>query len=126
MNTIEIIYDVNINTHRVRLGLLDSLIELDVNEELLNIDYNSSLFDIWFENFIQNHIVNQIKLTSTLFNNSLSNEEDICIICLENFKLNDHVCHLKCKHLYHYSCINTWIETNYNNKTCPTCRHNLS
>jgi|LauGreDrversion4_2_1035121.scaffolds.fasta_scaffold00284_43 hypothetical protein len=42
-----------------------------------------------------------------------------CVICIENIKYFDRVIITKCKHVFHYDCITTWIR---NMKTCPTCR----
>jgi hypothetical protein len=48
-----------------------------------------------------------------------SNEEVNCSICLENFKLNDNVIKLPCKHEFHPECLNGWLK---NKSTCPMCR----
>lgn len=43
-----------------------------------------------------------------------------CGICLDEFQLNDKLLCLKCKHIFHYSCVHKWL-TNGSNR-CPSCR----
>lgn len=42
-----------------------------------------------------------------------------CGICLENFKEQEVAKQLGCKHIYHETCISTWLNTH---PTCPSCR----
>ena len=42
-----------------------------------------------------------------------------CVICLENFKLNEQICKLNCNHLFHIDCIEPWLNEK---KNCPICR----
>lgn len=42
-----------------------------------------------------------------------------CVICLTNYKEKDTVTRLPCSHLYHLSCITTWMSVRLN---CPLCR----
>ena len=42
-----------------------------------------------------------------------------CSICLIDFENNDEVVLLKCKHLFHHSCIIEWA---HHKKDCPNCR----
>ena len=46
-------------------------------------------------------------------------ENDECVVCLDNISLLDKVKIDSCGHLFHRSCILTWFTFNY---TCPTCR----
>lgn len=46
----------------------------------------------------------------------------ICMICLEQFTNDAIVCQFDCKHIYHYTCIKKWIETDVPNATCPNCK----
>jgi len=48
------------------------------------------------------------------------NTESNCNICLDEMKKNQKVIKLPCNHLYHYKCINKYLEK-YNYK-CPCCR----
>lgn len=49
--------------------------------------------------------------------------EDNCSICMENFKENNCVIKLDCGHIFHKSCLNTWL---HNHKTCPVCRYDVA
>jgi hypothetical protein len=49
---------------------------------------------------------------------------DVCSICLNNYIDNDLICQIKCFHIYHKSCIDTWINSS-GNLTCPICREEL-
>ena len=50
------------------------------------------------------------------------NEEDSekCTICFDIVKLNEEVCDLKCKHVFHYVCLKNWLITAPQLK-CPNC-----
>jgi len=45
--------------------------------------------------------------------------DDICSICLEEFKYDEELKKLKCDHIFHKGCLEPWL--NKNNK-CPICR----
>ena len=45
-----------------------------------------------------------------------------CQVCFDNFKDEDKIAKLPCKHLYHKDCILPWLEKH---NTCPVCRHEL-
>ena len=47
-------------------------------------------------------------------------ENNECIICLEPMLVNDKVRILDCGHMYHYNCINKWIEKK-GKINCPLC-----
>lgn len=44
---------------------------------------------------------------------------DLCIICLENYKIGDKISILSCEHFYHKSCLNEWFNKK---EECPICR----
>ena len=49
------------------------------------------------------------------------NINDECIICLDQIKDYDYVI-LSCKHMIHYNCLETWINTKKDYvKMCPIC-----
>lgn len=50
---------------------------------------------------------------------------DICSICLCNYMENDIICQVKCLHIYHKMCMDSWIKLS-RNLTCPICREDLS
>ena len=45
-----------------------------------------------------------------------------CTICCDNINYSQIVRKLKCDHIFHYKCIDEWLETN---TKCPNCRLNL-
>ena len=53
-----------------------------------------------------------------VINKNFENNE--CIICLEPMVVNDKVKILECGHMYHYDCINKWIEKK-GEINCPLC-----
>ena len=50
-------------------------------------------------------------------------KENICAICVEEYKRGDKVFFLGCKHHYHTVCITPWLERH---AACPTCRFDLN
>jgi hypothetical protein len=45
-----------------------------------------------------------------------------CVICLDEFMKGDIVIYTKCGHVYHYSCIENWVQRK---SICPICSTNL-
>ncbi len=66
----------------------------------------------------------KMKMNKNLFNNNNKgkNEKPICCICLRTMKINDEVSLLKCQHLFHFKCLDKWIETK---EDCPICRNEI-
>ena len=52
-------------------------------------------------------------------NDSGKMESPTCCICLTQLKINEDVCRLKCKHIFHFKCIKKWCEKKW---VCPFCR----
>lgn len=48
----------------------------------------------------------------------------VCAICMEPFKLEE-VYELKCKHHYHFQCLDKWIEEKGSEATCPMDRRKI-
>ena len=46
-------------------------------------------------------------------------DNNVCVICYENFKQNDEISENPCNHKFHYDCIMEWGK--YKNE-CPCCR----
>ena len=63
----------------------------------------------------------KIKMCKDLYtkNDSGKLERPTCCICLVTMKLGDDIVLLKCQHLFHYKCLEKWIETK---EVCPFCR----
>ncbi|KAI7834149.1 hypothetical protein BX661DRAFT_129252, partial [Kickxella alabastrina] len=45
-----------------------------------------------------------------------------CGICMEEYKVEEQVMGLPCKHFYHKECIDHWLRMN---GTCPICRKGI-
>ena len=50
--------------------------------------------------------------------NNNETRENICCICLEEYKINEKICVLNCSHEFHKKCLETWL---YQSNTCPLC-----
>ena len=63
----------------------------------------------------------KIKMTKDLYtkNDGNINEIPSCCICLSPMKINQEVTLLKCQHLFHFNCLDKWIQ---NKEVCPFCR----
>lgn len=53
----------------------------------------------------------------------LNLEEEMCSICLDEYRQNDKCCHLPCQHTFHSSCIAKWLTER--SSTCPLCKTDL-
>jgi len=47
---------------------------------------------------------------------------NMCMVCMDQFKLGEYVLPLPCTHLYHSGCIFQWFE---GNNSCPVCRFKM-
>ncbi|XP_072931143.1 E3 ubiquitin-protein ligase RNF181-like [Epargyreus clarus] len=45
-----------------------------------------------------------------------------CSICLVEFKKTERAKKMPCQHIFHSTCLLTWLQQN---NTCPFCRHKL-
>ena len=63
----------------------------------------------------------KIKMCKDLYtkNDSGKIEKPTCCICLAAMKIGDDIVLLKCQHLFHFKCLEKWIETK---EVCPFCR----
>ncbi|KEH17501.1 putative transcription factor C2H2 family [Medicago truncatula] len=53
---------------------------------------------------------------------SQSQKEVDCAVCLCTMKEKEEIRVLRCEHVFHKDCFDTWIRYKYNNTTCPLCR----
>ena len=51
---------------------------------------------------------------------SFENMDAVCVICLGSYKEGQKLFLLNCGHVYHESCILTWLD---DEKCCPVCRN---
>ncbi|GLB45538.1 putative RING-like zinc finger [Lyophyllum shimeji] len=49
-----------------------------------------------------------------------SNCTERCLICLDDYQPEDDIRVMKCRHAFHQTCVDKWLETGRNN--CPACR----
>lgn len=45
---------------------------------------------------------------------------DQCLVCLEDYQPEEEVRVMKCRHVFHRTCVDEWMQKGRNN--CPTCR----
>ena len=48
--------------------------------------------------------------------------DETCSICMEKYKKKENVIQLDCDHIFHKSCLKTWL---HNHNTCPVCRYDI-
>lgn len=48
---------------------------------------------------------------------------DTCAVCLSAFEDGEEVRKLKCKHIFHKDCLDTWLQQD--SATCPLCRNKV-
>lgn len=53
-----------------------------------------------------------------------NNEKEKCIICLDELKINEKVCFLPCKHVFHFKCLKLYFYDNLCS-VCPLCKYDL-
>ena len=70
-------------------------------------------------NDIKQYLPEPIKIDEKQLKKINDSSDDNCIICLDNFKLNDEILYLPCMHLYHKECIIKWF---LKEDICPLCR----
>ena len=51
--------------------------------------------------------------------NKINEENKRCMICLDDFKINDYAMYLPCFHFYHKKCLIIWIK---GMPSCPLCK----
>lgn len=72
---------------------------------------------------IKNLLQNDLK--GIKYGTNEENNEKICTICLDEFKIDDTVSATKCQHLFHFKCISKWLNENITNLKCPNCNTNF-
>jgi len=103
--------------------------ELDADLELMSILGNNNNFNheigLMANLLIQPEKpkikLKKIKMCKDLYtkNDSGKLEKPTCCICLVPMKIGDDIVLLKCQHLFHFKCLEKWIETK---EVCPFCR----
>ncbi|KAK3128090.1 hypothetical protein QOZ80_7AG0582460 [Eleusine coracana subsp. coracana] len=52
-------------------------------------------------------------------------EEEECVVCLSGIEEGDEIRELKCRHLFHRTCLDRWLARPAVVATCPLCRCRL-
>ena len=61
-------------------------------------------------------LLQDTKLTEEILS-KIDNKQ--CLICLDDYKIEENICYLPCFHLFHSECIKSWVQKS--NK-CPLCK----
>jgi hypothetical protein len=61
--------------------------------------------------------------TISLVQVAATTSEEICSICLDNYRDGQNTITLPCKHIFHSECILKWFDSK---STCPYCRMNFN
>ena len=93
------------------------------NNHILGTNSTTNENSNTFSSFNNRHIswLNKDKFTEDIIKKYENN--NLCTICQENFKLNEEVYIAKCKHIFHYKCTEDAINNNI--LDCPNCRCDL-
>jgi hypothetical protein len=111
----------------IRKNFIRLVRESDTNQILPYYDDISSciLLDTLKEIYEQNKMkAETIKnLSVKKIRNIEKNPENVCPICIDEFKENEYQKTLNCNHCFHKKCINRWLKKQ---KHCPLCRKNIN
>lgn len=106
-----------INRILSRLHVYNGL--FNIHELLNNINVNQN--ETENETINENDFNNNFEIFEYKKTKEDETETDECSICIDTIQEGQEVVKLPCKHLYHSSCIKSYL-LNYNNK-CPLCRN---
>jgi hypothetical protein len=81
--------------------------------------------DVINENLEMLKYLFQTELRPIKYDSSSNEFSSNCTICLEDYKLNDSVTKLLCKHLFHTKCLKNWCEKIILNPKCPNCNESI-
>lgn len=94
----------------------------EINNMITNITPDTSS-DNNITNLISRDIVNIKDLNKNSELIISEKLDDKCSICLEKYKEKEILRKLSCEHIFHYKCIDKWLENQYK---CPICRNVLN
>jgi len=82
------------------------------------IMYQDAINDL-STNHASNDDSSLVLLKTMHFKRRREDETTTCVICLENVKNRQYVADLRCRHIFHASCLKTWVQ--YKSE-CPICK----
>ena len=80
----------------------------------------TQIFNHCCKNIKHKYNIYRIPMRRIVSNDNLLLDE--CSICLEKYIKKDKIVSLDCKHIFHKSCIQLWLNKN---NSCPQCRENI-
>lgn len=96
----------------------------------LQSNFLNSIIDILFGDNLPQHFEDvKVTLTEEEFNkfysikissDNFERYNQQCHICIDEYKIDDIIVQLKCKHIFHKTCIKDWLCKE--NVSCPVCR----
>ena len=126
--------DENIRTVVERLRFLRNFLNIINSEDFhsLNSDSVSDLDDEFMHQQTVQSILNSLpsfKIDQKFLDAADKSENEKmpkkkCIICMENYKIDDNVETLPCFHFFHKDCIDQWFKGNKD--SCPICKHDVT
>lgn len=84
---------------------------------------NEETQDILPKNIDDESIIENPKEFYLTITDSSTYLEEQCPICINNYELGEQLRILECKHCFHISCIDEWLQKK---STCPLCRQNTT
>ena len=101
--------DININV----------LLDYDSINNNVEYDYNDFIFVK--DEVVKYEWLTKVKATKDIIEKC--GKDFVCSICYEGLKEKDNIHISKCKHVFHYNCIEKAIDNKFNE--CPLCRSNI-
>ena len=139
-SVVNTIYNGNYNINNNEMNYINNN-ETNYINTLFNIDFSTDsnvlnrIMQIFLESDTTNineNILEDVKVTLTkeqfkkldsriLLEENMDNKE--CNICMDEYKINDKIINLDCKHFFHRRCIKHWLLQE--KVTCPICRKDV-
>ena len=86
-----------------------------------NLNINNPFLNL-LKKGLDKNILDNMEIAKIKDVDKLDNDKKKCIICLENYVNGDDSIALPCIHIFHASCIKTWLKEN---SLCPICKNEI-
>ena len=86
-----------------------------------DLNFNNSFLNL-LKKGLDKNILDNMEIAKIKDVDKLDNDKKKCIICLENYVNGDDSITLPCIHIFHTSCIKTWLKEN---SLCPICKNEI-